>query len=247
MDPWTANLSSPPEVVQSWSNVAWQAPATRHHLPDLWQLHVYHHGGVLDINVGAHARSVELEPGMVSILPPGASTIYRVPGRQRFSCLHFRLQPGPGRLLPARVAADPATSALVEAAAAADDQVGAAALAWAALWRAAMTDGRDRGPVSSARRIIEGRLDDPPSVSELARRTGVSAAHLRRLFRSETGLGVKPWIQSRRIGRARHLLAHSSLRIAEIAEAIGVPDLHAFNKLVRRSCGAPPRRLRGRG
>jgi transcriptional regulator GlxA family with amidase domain len=73
------------------------------------------------------------------------------------------------------------------------------------------------------------------------------AAHLRRCFRAELGLGVKPWIQARRLERARHLLAHSALPVRAIAAQLGIADLQRFNKLVRRACGLGPRALRTRG
>ncbi|MCK6491389.1 MAG: helix-turn-helix transcriptional regulator, partial [Planctomycetes bacterium] len=103
------------------------------------------------------------------------------------------------------------------------------------------------GLVARARALVDARLDDPPAVAELAAAVGCSAAHLRRRFRAELGLGVKPWIQARRLERARHLLAHSALPVRAIAAQLGIDDLQRFNKLVRRACGLGPRALRTRG
>ncbi len=91
---------------------------------------------------------------------------------------------------------------------------------------------------------IESDLADPPPVTDIARRLGLSTAHLRRLFRSETGLGVKPWLQRRRGERARHLLLHTDRSIRDIAGELGFSDLQRFNKLIRHQFGLPPRRLR---
>ena len=44
--------------------------------------------------------------------------------------------------------------------------------------------------------------------------------------------------------RGRHLLQPSTLSVATIAAAVGIPDLQAFNKTCRRELGASPRTLR---
>jgi AraC-like DNA-binding protein len=241
---FSANLSRPPLVVQAWSNVAWWAPRTEHHLDGLWQLHVYSHRGTLEAHTPSGVVHAVLAPGFVSLLPPSTRSRYDAPGRARFSCLHLRLAAGSGTAVAALAASDALAADLVASAAASREPQAASALAWAALWRLAAAAAPIIGPVAQARALIETRLDDPPSVSELARKAGISAAHLRRLFRSELGLGVKPWIQRRRGERARHLLAHSDHSVAAIAQSLGIDDLQRFNKLLRRQFGKSPRALR---
>jgi AraC-like DNA-binding protein len=244
---WSIPLSAPPAVVQAWCRVAWPEAVSRHHLHGLWQVHVYHHGGRLEVRHPEGEGAFDLAPGAVSVLPPGASTVYRLGGRPRFSCLHLGLPSGPPTPVPVLVRGDAIAGTLVEEAAGAGDPVRAAALAWAALWRCTAAAAPRPGPVARARALVEERLDDPPSVAELAAAVGCSSAHLRRLFRAETGLGVKPWIQARRLERARHLLCNSGLPVRVIAAQLGVTDLQRFNKMVRRSCGVGPRALRGQG
>jgi AraC-like DNA-binding protein len=242
---WSVSLSKPPIVVQAWCRVSWPASELRFHLRGLWQLHVYHHGGSLEIAHAAGEGVLKLAPGAVSVLPPEASTSYRLVGRPRFSCLHLALPASIVRPVPALVTGDAIVGALVEEAAGAGDPVRAAALAWAALWRCTAAAAPRPGPVARARALVEERLDDPPSVAELAVAVGCSVAHLRRMFRTETGLGVKPWIQARRLERARHLLRNSGLPVRVIAAQLGITDLQRFNKLVRQACGVGPRALRG--
>jgi AraC-like DNA-binding protein len=242
---WSIPVTEPPVVVQTWCRVSWPAAVANFHLRGLWQLHVYHHGGRLEVEHAGGVGVLELAPGAVSVLPPGASTSYRLVGRPRFSCLHLNLSSGAVMPVPALVADDAIVGSLVEEAAGAGDPVHAAALAWAALWRCTMAAAPRSGPVARARALVEKRLDDPPSVAELAAAVGCSGAHLRRLFRAETGLGVKPWIQARRLERARHLLRNTSLPVRVIAAQLGVADVQRFNKLVRQACGVGPRALRG--
>ena len=44
--------------------------------------------------------------------------------------------------------------------------------------------------------------------------------------------------------RARYLLEHSTMPIKAIARDVGIPDLHLFNKTVRRELGKSPREVR---
>jgi transcriptional regulator GlxA family with amidase domain len=63
-------------------------------------------------------------------------------------------------------------------------------------------------------------------------------------MRAETGMSIAQYVRHRRMQRALHLLRYSDLPIKQIGEAVGVPDPHFFNKLVRRAFGRPPREIR---
>ncbi len=248
MPNWLTPLSIPPVVMHAWSNVAWHAPRTEHRLDGLWQLHAYGHRGSVQAETPLGSLHADLAPGCVTLLPPGALSRYDVPGRSRFSCLHVRLDGLPTTEAAALVADDPLTATLIavaaESATAGRDAAAAVAPAWAALWRLAAAATGRTGAVAKACAWIESNLEDPPSVQDVARRLGISTAHLRRRFRAEIGLGVKPWIQRRRAERARHLLMHSTRSIRDIAAELGIDDLQRFNKLMRKQFGQPPRHLR---
>ena len=244
MQTWPADLSAPPALKHAFSNVAWHAPRSAHHLDGLWQLHVYGHRGRIEADAPGGTLRAELAPGTVSVLPPGTRSRYEVGSRARFSCLHLRLGSAGGVAIAALVSDDAVASSLVAEAAASRDPTASIALAWAALWRLAAAARPALGVVATACAAVDQRLEDPPSVAELARQAGVSAAHLRRLFSAELGIGVKPWIQRRRAERARHLLAHSERSVQDIADELGLGDLQRFNKLLRRHFGRSPRRLR---
>jgi len=42
------------------------------------------------------------------------------------------------------------------------------------------------------------------------------------------------------------LLVYSTLPVKVIASEVGIPDLHLFNKTIRRELGHSPRAIRGR-
>ncbi|MER7689666.1 helix-turn-helix transcriptional regulator [Streptomyces sp. NPDC097610] len=129
----------------------------------------------------------------------------------------------------------------------------AVAEVWAALWRVAeLGPSRDRTAHAAhpamglAVALIEARLAEPLTVSEIAKEARVSHNHLTRLFRAATGQTVIGYIRSRRMTRARHRLRASTLSIPAIAATVGIPDLQAFDKACRRELGASPRAVRAR-
>ena len=88
--------------------------------------------------------------------------------------------------------------------------------------------------------IIRSQLSEDIRVGRIARSMGVSHNHLTTLFLRHFGCGAREYIRSERLKRACHLLMHSSLSIKSIAIETGIPDLHYFNKSVRKSTGRSP-------
>jgi AraC-like DNA-binding protein len=95
-----------------------------------------------------------------------------------------------------------------------------------------------------ARTWIEAHLGERITPSQVATAAGLSRAHLLRLFRAHEGTTIAGHIRRRRARRAHHLLVQSDLPVREIARRLGIPDLQAFNKTMRRELGRSPRRLR---
>ena len=92
---------------------------------------------------------------------------------------------------------------------------------------------------------IERRLVESLDVCELAEEAGLSHGHLTRLFRRDVGEMVVGYIGRRRVEQACHLLTYSTLPIKSVAAHVGLPELHAFNKTIRRATGQSPRGSRG--
>jgi len=119
----------------------------------------------------------------------------------------------------------------------------------AVLWRLAIAGS---GPVAvehhpvvvAATSYLEMHLSERVSVPELARAVGVSHTHLTRMLRQDLGSTVIGYLRRRRVEQAEHLLQHSTLSVASIASAMGIADLQAFNKAVRRELGCSPRAVR---
>jgi AraC family transcriptional regulator, regulatory protein of adaptative response / DNA-3-methyladenine glycosylase II len=114
---------------------------------------------------------------------------------------------------------------------------------------------RVAGPVGSAapelvceavQLIIGGALDDGGSEAALAARIGLSARHLRRLFRTHLGATPDQLARSRRAHFARRLLDDTDLTVLEIAFASGFGSLRQFNRTMREVFRASPTDLRSR-
>jgi AraC family transcriptional regulator len=246
-------LEEPPEIVNL--GVGRHGVHSLRHtylLPELWQLHLYDYTAQLTLNGIGGGAVHTIEPGSVSLIPPGTKAAYRYRGPSEHLYVHFRLPEARGREVPVIQGTGvqaPALSDMLRTAIAAAPKTPASAAAevWAALWRVAElggNEGNTHSAVATAISYIEARLSSALSVSEIARHAGISHNHLTRLFKAETGLTVVAYIRRRRMIRARHLLVESSMPISAIATSVGIPDLQAFNKVCRRVLGAAPRAIR---
>jgi len=78
------------------------------------------------------------------------------------------------------------------------------------------------------------------SLNEVADHVYVSQWHLSKLLNRETGQSFFDLLGSLRIGRAKELLADSSMRIHEVAEATGFSDVAHFSRSFKRFEGCTP-------
>ncbi len=81
-------------------------------------------------------------------------------------------------------------------------------------------------------------------LKELAATLHMSASNLRARFRNATGLSLGSHIRYLRIQKACSLLATSSLRIHQVAEACRYNSVYAFSRSFRVSVGVSPSRFR---
>jgi AraC family transcriptional regulator, regulatory protein of adaptative response / DNA-3-methyladenine glycosylase II len=114
---------------------------------------------------------------------------------------------------------------------------------------------RVAGPVATSapelvceaiQQIIGGVMDDGGTEATLAARIGMSARHLRRLFRTHLGATPDQLARSRRAHFARRLLDDTDLTVTGIAFAAGFGSLRQFNRTMREVFRASPTDLRNR-
>lgn len=80
--------------------------------------------------------------------------------------------------------------------------------------------------------------------SKIAREHGISAGHLRRLFKQATGSTPSYARYNELLIRAERLLSHSQLNITEIAARLGFGSIYAFSRFYKKHRGISPLQFR---
>jgi AraC family transcriptional regulator len=253
---WEISLSSVPELAFIGAVSHGSERSSERYALDEWCLYFYKYEATLVLGNAL----LEVRPGYVGVIPAGVAHEYRLRGRSDHLLARFELQPSAA---PVRVSSlldlgrDFARLAerfehAMHVCETRPQQ--ATARIWDLLWelsdrstRARPAPSRRHTALDQACRVVQSRLSERLSLADLAAPAGVSPAHLTRLFRAELGLTATDYLRRCRLERALHLLTRSEVPVKEVACEVGIPDLHAFNKAVRRGYGISPRELRARG
>jgi transcriptional regulator GlxA family with amidase domain len=97
-----------------------------------------------------------------------------------------------------------------------------------------------------AMEIASAEFQSLSSASQLARRLGISATHLRLLFRRHLKESPSAYLWRLKTERAIQLLRSTGLTIKEVADQCGFADAFHLSRRVKALSGEPPRRLRQR-
>lgn len=103
---------------------------------------------------------------------------------------------------------------------------------------------RERAAVDTARRILESRLDDPPSLEDLAFRVGMSVSKFKEVFTRACGKPPHAFLREVRLERAMCLLRSGRMRVTEAALEVGYNNLSYFAKAFSKRFGIKPSRVR---
>lgn len=90
------------------------------------------------------------------------------------------------------------------------------------------------------RTLIEQHGLEITSLRELARRAGLDAAYVCRLFRRQGGESPYHALQRMRFARAAEVLQSPGARVKEAAAAIGIADPYQFSRAFKRLYGLSP-------
>lgn len=108
------------------------------------------------------------------------------------------------------------------------------------LQAAHMPDDAGDACAERARQKLDGDLQRPWRLDNLADEVGTSQSYLSRRFRKYTGKTVVEYLTARRIERAMLLLQTTDRKVLDIALACGFGDLSHFNRTFRRHVHASP-------
>lgn len=91
-----------------------------------------------------------------------------------------------------------------------------------------------------AKQIMVEHMANGMPIAAVAAQCALSRSHFSRAFKKTTGLSPRDWLQKARLQRARHLLAASTVSIAEVSLECGFADQSHFTRVFTRATGATP-------
>lgn len=102
------------------------------------------------------------------------------------------------------------------------------------------TESSDLSRLEACAHSIRARPSQTTRIPDMARECGMSEGHFSRRFKALFGLSPTQFRLQARLARARHLLEHSDLSLAEISDATGFHDEMHFSRIFHRETGHPP-------
>jgi YesN/AraC family two-component response regulator len=91
---------------------------------------------------------------------------------------------------------------------------------------------------------IAARYSESISLESVAETLGVSAPHLCRVIKKESGINFGEMLTDYRIERAKELLNNPILKIYQVANMVGYQDTRYFSEVFKRKCNACPQEYR---
>ncbi|MDF5708871.1 MAG: AraC family transcriptional regulator [Nostoc sp. S4] len=91
-----------------------------------------------------------------------------------------------------------------------------------------------------AKELLLNRLENPPSLTELARQVELNECTLKRGFRQVFGKSAFSYLHDYRLEQARQLLTTGEMKVAEVAQAIGFADPGYLARAFRKKFGCYP-------
>ena len=99
---------------------------------------------------------------------------------------------------------------------------------------------RHRIAVQKALDKIKGRIQDPPTLAELASFSGLSRTYFSYVFKEVTGMKLQDYLVAARLDKAKELLKHIDLKIKQIAHKGGFRDPNYFCRTFKKKIGESP-------
>jgi len=100
--------------------------------------------------------------------------------------------------------------------------------------------GRSRRTLSSLVKYLRSHLEQPVSLQDAADAVHLSPTHLAHVIKNETGRTFLDLLTERRIERAKELLAHSGLPLADVARRSGFLEMSHFSRRFKQLTGLTP-------
>lgn len=98
--------------------------------------------------------------------------------------------------------------------------------------------------ISDCKEYIYTHIKERITLDDLAEEFGISAGHLSRLFKAETGMSVSDYIRERKINMAKNLLRFSENSMIDIANQLSFSSQSHFIKQFKATVGITPKKYR---
>ena len=89
-------------------------------------------------------------------------------------------------------------------------------------------------------KMIHDFYKDGITLDEIAGRLNITPEYLSAQFQKEMGLNFSSYIRNYRIGKAKHLLVGSNMKVYEVAKQVGYQDSKYFSRVFRQVTGQKP-------
>lgn len=99
-------------------------------------------------------------------------------------------------------------------------------------------------PVATCMEYIYVHIKERITINDLASHTGLSAGHLSRLFKKETGVSVSDYIRAKKIEKAENLLKFCDYSLIEITNYLSFSSQSHFIQLFKKFTGMTPKKYR---
>jgi len=99
---------------------------------------------------------------------------------------------------------------------------------------------KHRMAVRKALNMINERIQDPPTLAELASFSGLSRTYLSYIFKEVTGMRLQDYLIQVRLNKAKELLSQIDLKVKQIAYEVGFTDPNYFCRAFKKKVGLNP-------
>jgi len=96
-----------------------------------------------------------------------------------------------------------------------------------------------------ARLYLQRNYRHALTLADVAHHVGLSTNYLATLFKQKVGKTIIDFLTEVRIEKAKHLLAETDAKVAEIAEQVGYHSPYYFSRAFKKAVGRSPRAHRG--
>lgn len=103
-----------------------------------------------------------------------------------------------------------------------------------------ITTIKHRMAVQKTLDLIRARIQDPPTLGELAFLAGLSRTYFSPVFKDVAGMRLQDYLSQARINKAKDLLSDINLTIKQIAYEVGFRDPNHFSRTFKKKTGITP-------